>query len=322
MRFYALLCTIAALSMLLTPAIVLIEPSREEKTTQTQQIAAPETIDVFLSESENTVSLDMEEYLVGAVAAEISASCHPQALMAQAVACHTFALYRQQVEITSPTQELHGAALSDVPQKHQGYLTEQARREQWGDDFAVNEKKIRQAVQAVLNEVMTYDGKPICAVYFALSPGQTESAQTVFGDAIPYLQSASSDADTLSPDCVRSVVYSDEEFRALAEQIEGVSLPDDTSEWISAFETTDSGFVKLIEMGGRELSGMRFREAFTLRSPVFTVSRTESGFRVTTKGYGHLVGMSQYGAESMARSGADHVKILRHFYKDITISGG
>ena len=322
MRFYIMLCTLAAIFMLLIPAIVLLEPQKPpEETTETAD-PVPQTVTVFLTESEESVTLDMTEYLIGAVAAEMPASYHPEALQAQTVASHTYAMYRMQQEMVRPTADLQGADLSDEPQRHQGYLTEEERQIKWGDSFEKNEKKIREAVKAAGSEIMYYEGKPICAAFFSISPGQTESAETAFGQPLPYLQSVASDADALSPECEKSVVYTDEEFRQAAETGLELKLSDDTNDWIGEMQTTQTGYVQTIEIGGKSVSGSACREAFSLRSTVFTVSRTDSGFRFITKGYGHLVGMSQYGADQMARSGADHQQILRHFYKDITISDG
>lgn len=322
MRFYVMLCTLAAFFMLLIPAVVLIEPQKPSDDAPKAVQEYPDTVTVFLTDSEKAVTMDMDEYLVGAIAAEMPASYHPQALMAQAAACHTYALYRKNQEAQSPSADLHGADLSSEPQKHQGYLTKEEREEKWGDAFEANEKKIRAAVQAAGSEIMLYEGEPICAAFFAISPGQTETALTAFGQSLPYLQSVACDADVLSPECEKSVVYTDEEFRQAAESGLQIELPDSANDWIGETKTTDSGYVLTICVGGTDVTGSAFRKAFSLRSPVFSITRTDSGFRIVTKGYGHLVGMSQYGADAMARSGADHKQILRHFYRGITISDG
>ena len=116
-------------------------------------------------------------------------------------------------------------------------------------------------------------------------------------------------------------MFSDSEFSELAKELGEITLPDDPDDWVMDIQCSDTGYVRQITVGGRTVTGNRFREVFSLRSAVFTLSHGESGFKITTRGYGHLVGMSQYGADAMARSGADHQQILRHFYTDITISG-
>jgi stage II sporulation protein D len=304
--------------LILTPAITLPNagfPPGEETTT-----ADGQAITVYLSEKDATLSMPMTEYLVGAVSAEMPVSYRPQALMAQAVACHTYALYRRAQESASPTASLRGADLSDQPEVHQGYLSKEQRKEKWGDEFEENEAKVRQAVEEVKSKIMTYDGKPICAAFFAISSGQTESAQTVFGDAVPYLQSVPSDADLLSPSCAQTVVLSESEFSQAVQTLGDVSLSDDADTWIGAQKTTDSGFVEEITVGGKTVSGNAFRQALSLRSAVFIVTRSESGFRIQTKGYGHLVGLSQYGANAMAQDGADYKQILSHYYTGVTIN--
>ena len=318
MRFYVLLCCVTAAALILTPAITLPNGLRDG-TDVSSAVDEEKTITVFLSAEDASVTLPMTEYLVGAVSAEMPASYHPQALMAQAVACHTYALYRRAQESRSPTASLGGADLSDQPQVHQGYLSETDRREKWGDAFTENEEKVRQAVEAVRTKIITYDGNAVCAAFFAVSSGQTESAKTVFGDDIPYLQSVSSDSDLLSPACTQSVVFSEAEFSECAQKLDGVFLSEDADDWVGEQKNTDSGFVEEITVGGKTVSGNTFRNAFSLRSAVFTVARTESGFRIQTKGYGHLVGMSQYGADAMAQDGADYQQILQHYYSGVTI---
>ncbi len=318
MRFYVLLCCVTAAALVLVPAITLpngFAPVPEETSTRKE-----ETVTVFLNAEEASVTLPMTEYLVGAVSAEMPAAYHPQALMAQAVACHTYALYRKAQEAKSPTASLGGADLSDNPEMHQGYLSEADRREKWGDAFAENENKMRSAVESVQTLIMTYEGEPICASFFSVSAGQTESSLTVFGDDLPYLQPAASDADLLSPDCEHTVLFSDSEFTEAAQSLGDISLGDDPDDWIGEQKTTDSGFVKEITVGGKTVSGNAFRRAFSLRSAVFTVTHTDSGFRIRTKGHGHLVGMSQYGANAMAQSGADYRRILQHYYTGVMIT--
>ena len=318
MRIYLFLAALTAAALILTPAIAL--PGGVDKPVDESQTELENTVTVFLSNQNMPLKLPMTEYLVGAVSAEMPASYHPQALMAQAVACHTYALYRRSVENKSPTTSLLGADLSDDAQVHQGYLSEEGRKEKWGESFEANEAKVRAAVEEVCTKIMTYQGDPICAAFFAVSSGQTESALTVFGDDIPYLQSVPSDADQLSPDCEQTVTLSETEFAESMQKLNGVSLSDNADEWIGDQKTAGSGFVEEITVGGKTIPGVSFRKALSLRSAVFTVSRTESGFRIQTKGYGHLVGMSQYGANAMAADGADWRQILTHYYKGVTIS--
>ena len=318
MRFYVLLCCMTAAALILTPAITL--PGGLVTQNTAAENKEEQTVTVFLSAEKDAVTLPMTEYLIGAVSAEMPASYHPQALMAQAVACHTYALYRRAQEAKSPTASLGGADLSDEPQVHQGYLSQADRQEKWGADFAQNEEKVREAVEKVQTQILTYDGAPICAAFFSVSSGQTESALTVFGDDLPYLQSVASDSDRLSPACETTVMFSESEFSDLAQKLGDVDLSDDADDWIGEQKTTDSGFTTEITVGDKTVSGNAFRNAFGLRSAVFTVSHTESGFRIHTKGHGHLVGMSQYGANAMASDGADYKQILLHYYPGVMLT--
>lgn len=326
MKFYAILCAVLAVCMLVMPALAFSSDAGSTNTEKKDAYSSalrkdPQSVTVLLTESGKAENVDLREYLIGAVAAEMPAVYDEQALMAQAVACHTYALYRRERESFSPDPSLQGADLSDDPALYQGYIDRNARKEKWGNDFDTYEEKIGSAVDAVQDLILTYDNEPIAAAFFALSAGRTESAANVFGIDLPYLQSVTSDADTLSPACSKTIVLSEKEFLEGMQKIELpekiTSIPEDC---IGERIVRESGVVKSIELCRYTVSGQQVREAFALNSADFSIEQTESGYAIHTMGHGHFVGMSQYGAQQLALSGFDFRRILHHYYTDVKIS--
>ena len=326
MKFYALLCAVLAICMLILPALALSTVAEHTSSAvSTAQISErnsdPSKIAIYLKDEGKKIELDMNEYLVGAVAAEMPAEYHDEALKAQAIASHTYALYRQSREQLSSTPTLSGADLSDDPELYQGYWDQETRKNRWGADFETNEQKIRSVVSEVQDLILTYDNEPIDAVFFSMSAGRTESAANVFGVDLPYLQSVTSDADTLSPVCSKTVYYSDEEFLNRLQKIEMIEpVSKLTDDCIGERIVRESGTVKSVTLCGNTVSGQQIREAFGLNSTAFTIEQNDSGFAIRTMGNGHFVGMSQYGAEQMARDGATFRQILHHYYTGVTLS--
>ena len=180
-------------------------------------------ISVMKSESGKVEKTDIKEYTVGALAAEMNLESHDEALKAQAVACYTYALYCKE---KANKDDLNGADISDDSKTHQGYLNNEARKKKWGDKYDSYEKKAERLVDEVLGKRMTYDGKPILAAYHDICSGKTESAKTVWGEDIAYLQSVTSDGDRLSPDYETTMGYDKDKFLSAIRIIDGVELPE------------------------------------------------------------------------------------------------
>lgn len=301
------------LSAVLMAAMILAPLAALDRNNAANAVDGKNTVSVLLTANGEVEKLDEREYIIGVLAAEEDMSFHEEALKAQAVACYTYMRYKKNHD------GINGADVSDDSSTCQGYLDEKARKEKWKDKFDEYEKKAEKAVDSVLGETIIYEGEPILAVYHELNSGSTESAETVWGKDYPYLQSVESAGDRLSPDYSKTVVFSPSEFMENAIKIKDVSLTKDTEKWIGKFETAESGFVKKLTLGGTEISGTRFRDAFGLSSSNFTVDVTEEKVTVKTIGKGHMVGMSQYGADYMARNGSDYEEILEHYYKNIEI---
>lgn len=293
--------------------------TNENETAQTEttvQKAEEETVKVLRVSSGKVMELQMYDYVVGAVASEISPTYEKEAIKAQAVACYTYAKWLMQ---NADNASLSGADISDSTQSHQGYYDSDELKEKWNDKYDTYITKIKECVSEVFGQYMTYENEVILACYHAVSPGQTESAKNVWGKDISYLKSVSAPGDKLSPDIDSEATFSKEEFLKKAETLDGVFLESDESKWLGKTKTTDTGFVSSLEIGGKTFDGNEIRTAFSLKSPYFTVKYEGGKFTFSVKGYGHGLGMSQYSADYMARQGSSYEEILLHFYSGVKI---
>lgn len=259
--------------------------------------------------------VSVREFVRGAVAAEMPVDYPDEALRAQAVAAHSYALAcKAQADPNDPV--LKGAYFSANPDQRLGYLTETVMRAMWGEAFEANRQRLYAIVDSVLDEVLLYDGAPALACYHAISNGQTESAGAVWGAEVPYLVSVDSMLDVTSPDFEQSFTVTKQE---LAQDI-GMAFPDieltgDAANWIGAVDRTAAGYVDTVSIGGVSCKGTAVRTALRLRSRDFTITWTDEHlFTITTRGYGHGVGLSQYGANALALTGKTYAEILAHYY--------
>lgn len=274
------------------------------------------TVSVMLTENGKITETDEREYVIGALAAEMDMSCHEEALKAQAVACFTYLRY---TEMQGNANRFGGADISDDSNECQGYIGADERKNKWGDKYDEYEKKAEKVVDAVLGQMIGYENQPILAVYHELNSGSTLSAQTVWGKDYPYLQSVESAGDRLSAELTKTVVMSEDEFKKSASKLDGAVLSEKSDSWFSLTDADDSGFVRKVKVGGKEFTGEQFRKAFSLASCNFSVSFKDGKFTVKSTGKGHMVGMSQYGADYMARQGSDYRQILTHYYQNTEI---
>ncbi len=312
---------IIALSLIICPAAALTgnnsadNGTREVIAVQNEEQNA-EYISVMSSSTGKTEKIMLREYIIGSVAAEMPANYHPEALKAQAVASYTYAKKIGEQNEKYKESSLGDADITDSPETHQGYINEKDRREKWGDDFEENEKKISDAVDEVFGYFMTYNGETALAVYHSNSAGKTQSAQTLWGTVIPYLVSVESPGDKLSPDYVTTHEFDRNEFRKKAKKCD-INLEGDADEWVGELTKAESGYVVSVKLGETEVSASKFREEFGLKSCYFDIEYDDGKFKVTCFGNGHGAGMSQYGADYMARQGSSWRDILKHYYKGI-----
>lgn len=248
-------------------------------------------------------SQDLDGYLVGVVLAEMPAAFSSEALKAQAVAARTY------VRRAWETGGKHGnQSVCTESTCCQAYLSEEEYLAMGGSPEAV--QKVRRAVEATSGLVLEYDGELIEATYFSCSGGNTEAAVAVWGTDYPYLRSVSSPGEEDSAYYRDTVTMTPEDF---ADKL-GITAEGRPESWFGLSSYTAGGSVQSMEIGDKTFTGTQMRSIFGLRSAAFTVDVVKGEIQITTKGYGHRVGMSQYGAEAMARKGHSFSEILSHYY--------
>ena len=249
--------------------------------------------------------MNLDAYLVGVVLAEMPASFETEALKAQAVVARTYALRRKE-----KGGKHSKATVCTDSGCCQGYLSEEKYLDKGGQQDLLS--KVKDAVNATAGEVLLYDGALIDATFFSCSGGRTEDAKAVWGADVPYLQSTDSPGEEGATHYVDTETFTLDEFG----QLLGAKLTGSTQNWIGEITYTEGGGVDTIFICDQEYKGTAVRQKLGLRSTAFVISIVGSTVTVTTKGYGHRVGMSQYGADAMAVQGKSYAEILAHYYKD------
>lgn len=307
MKRFLMLSIFLGVLMIITP-LISVRYTRVDETAAPKQSQDEEmgVIRVMSSDNGFIKSVDTREYLIGCVAGEMPASYHKEALKAQAVACYTYARYIS----ARDADKLGGADISDDSSVYQSYIDEAGRKEKWGDNFEENERIVAAAVDEVLYSYLSYDNKPAMAVYHNLCSGVTESAENVWGEKVDYLVSVVSSGDKLSPDYQTETGITLAEFKKV---LDNNSIKFDE---LGKIERYDSGYVKTVKIGEKSITGTELREMFNLKSADFDVEIGEENVVFTCRGNGHFVGMSQYGADYMARQGSTYDEILSHYYPD------
>jgi len=269
------------------------------------------SVRVRIQDQEQT--MNMADYLFGVVAAEMPASFPEEALKAQAIAARTFALHRMR-------SSADGASLSDDPDTCSAYISEQQARAGWGDNADAYVEKIKKAVAETDGMVILYQSEPILAVFHSTSSGMTERAADVWGGSVPYLQSVDSPHEDVSPRYYGKVDVSPEEFKkAFLTGYSEADLSGDPSQWFGGSVLSEAGGVKQITVGGVSVSGGVIRSMCALNSNHFTVSYENGMLVFRTVGFGHGVGMSQYGARGLANEGKTCEEILKWYYTGVSI---
>lgn len=266
---------------------------------------------------ETVEEMELGEYLLGVVRAEMPASFQTEALKAQTVAARTYTLYKLQ------TGGNHGGT-ADICTDHtccQAYLDEARARANWGEDADAYEQKLRSAVTATDGEVILYGGAPILAVFHSSSAGLTRAAGEVWLSDLPYLQAVSSpEAAESIPNYYSRVEFPAEELRQkLRAAFPEADLDCGLGEILQDARRDTAGSISTVSVGGVTVKGSALRAALGLRSACFTWEAQEGALVFFVTGYGHGVGMSQYGANAMAAAGADYREILTHYYTGVTV---
>lgn len=276
------------------------------------------SVSVFLSDEGRTEEMDINEYLKCVVAAEMPADFEAEALKAQAVAARTYLYaHMEQAQKGNIAEGHNGAAVCTDSAHCQAYISESKRRESWGNAADANWEKVSHAVESTTGEIMTYNGETISAVFHSTSSGSTEAAADVWGSDVPYLQSVASVGDEQSPKYKSEVSMSEAEFKNIAdEKIDGIDWSNGV---VTDIVRSGAGGIISLKLGGAEVKGTDFRTMFNLRSTNVEITNESGSVKMSVKGYGHGVGMSQYGANYLASQGKEYEEILKTYYTDVEI---
>ena len=253
--------------------------------------AALKSINIYGSTLDTGTMHAIEDYLTGVVAAEMPAASGEEALKAQAVAARTYALRALE---NDPSLEF-----SDIGQ---AYISDDTMRKRWGGNYRLYLDKIKNAVSSTGGIILLYEGKPILAAFCASSGGMTEESSTVWGQPLPYLVNVDSHWDSEAEGFAQTLTLSKGDVIDLFG-----GIPEITSR-------SQAGYVQSVYAGGKSFSGIEVRQILGLRSADFTLTVSGENVYITTKGYGHGVGMSQTGAAGMAAEGSTYEEILAHYY--------
>lgn len=260
-------------------------------------------------ENGETEKVDMDTYLLGVVLAEMPVSFEMEALKAQAVVART---YTRKAYVTDGKHG-DGSVCTD-PGCCQAYISQEDYLARGGTQEGVD--KVRYAIGATTGYVLTYGEELIEATYFSCSGGSTEDAAAVWGTDYPYLQAVDSPGEEDAPYDTDMAVFTPEEFQAAL----GTEISGSPRSWIGTTTYTEGGGVAAMSIGGESYTGTQLRSLLKLRSTAFTILTEDDVITVTTRGYGHRVGMSQYGADAMAVTGSSFQEILAHYYPGTTLT--
>lgn len=321
MRKILSLCFIIAVVMLLCPLAVLkktakqtsaqaltqqaVSSQQNELDEQSLQKTTMEEVSVYDVDDDKILKMPINEYLFGVVAGEMPALYEEEALKAQAVAAYTFTLARKN---ENKEREY------DITTDHtadQAFKTKEKAFADWGENAAQYAEKIEKAIKSVEGQAITYNGEIITAAYHAISAGKTQNSEDVWGKERPYLKSVLSEGDKLNKNYISKMEFDETEIQE--------KLKTDETPNFENFIYTDSGYVKTVELCEKTLTGSEISEALELKSSCFEIEKTDGLYTFTVYGYGHGVGMSQAGADYMAKQGADYKEILLHYYTDCKI---
>lgn len=259
-------------------------------------------------EQTNTIEVvPFEDYVVGVLAGEMPVNFELEALKAQAVAARTYVMKKmsdnrnQDYDIVDTVQ-------------NQVYISDEELKDKWQDKYQERINKVKTAVLETKGEYLSYNGKVIEAFFFSTSVGKTENSEEVFKESLPYLRSVDSTWDEeVSP------VFNDSKEYSLQEFFERLNLKYSNQINVEVLNTTSTGRIKNIKINGKKFTGSEVYKNLNLRSTFFEINQVGSNVIINTKGYGHGVGMSQYGALAMAKKGYKYDEILKYYYQNVQI---
>lgn len=304
-----LICLLIVILLILIPVLYL----KKHLESRRRFIHIPVTL--FSGNEGRSYQLDLEEYLTGVVAAEMPVEFEMEALKAQAVAARTLAVKRLRMFGGQGCRQYPGVDFSDDPAEGQAWLSDAGLLRKWGvTNFRQYDWKIKRAVYETAGEIITFHNTPIDAVFHSTCGVGTAAASEVWHEDVPYLQSVSCGFDLESPRYRTRFSFTWRELSRL------LNVPETALLKIKVVSRSPRGRILWLSMGKQFMSGDEFRKSAGLSSTCFTWKENRSGVIFTVIGYGHGVGMCQYGANGMAKQGWNYHQILQHYYKGIRFS--
>lgn len=269
----------------------------------------PQTITLHDEASDSDFTLSAVDFMVGAAACEMPATWPDDALLAQMVASRSYALYLS----------AQGQSFTANSALCSGWTSSEVLQSRWGSDYAANMQRLQSLATRTGQTVLLYNGQPAAACYHAISSGHTEASQNVWGGQLPYLCGVDSAWDKFADGYEVTIQYSAEQVRTALEEL-GLTPDDSPESWVGASTWDKAGYVRTLELCGQMVSGLEVRKALDLRSTCFAIAWRGGQFVITTRGYGHGVGLSQYGAKAMAEGGAGWEDILGYYFPGTEIA--
>jgi len=277
-----------------------------------------EIISVYLHTEDKVVNMNKSQYLKEVVSAEMPADFHIEALKAQAVAARSYLDSRRNAYKTSGAPEEHkGADVCTNPSHCKAWISQEKRMEIWKESANENWAKISAAVEETAGQIITYNDEVISAVFHSTSSGKTENSKDVWGGERPYLVSVESPGDMYSPKYKSEKTVSIEEFKKTVS--ENIANVDFTRELVGEITRSEAGGIISVSVGGVSISGTQLRNLFDLRSANIQIKIEGDLIRFDVTGYGHGVGMSQYGANYLANEGKSYIDILKTYYSNVEV---
>ena len=304
----------------------IIEDEKESVIEIQETVATPEenvdygvkykTINLLHKDTGIVEEIELDEYLVNVVAAEMPVEYELEALKAQATVARTYTLYQ-----IANGKKHENADICDSSACCQAWVSKEKRFERWGENQEEKWQKLREAVYSTAGDIITYEGKPIDAFFHSNSGGVTEVPVNVWGGSdFPYLQVVETSGEDNYAQFYSSKEYSVYEIEErMLKAYSDFSINWDEENAISILEYTESSRVKTLKVGNKNISGVEARKIFELRSSNFTVSREANTITFNVNGYGHGVGLSQTGSNTLAQEGKNYKEIINHYYKDVQI---
>lgn len=290
-----------------------------EPTQNTYDYKTYKTIKLLHNATGQIEEINLDEYLYGVVSAEMPASFEMEALKAQAIVARTYTIYK----IINDGAKHEGANICDSANCCQAWISKEDRLAKWDEaSRESNWNKIVEAVNSTQGKVITYEGEPINAFFHSNSGGMTETTVNVWGGTgYPYLQAVATSGEEAYTQYHSEVTLSKQTFiDKIREQHSDFKIDFNIEDCIKVLEYTDGNRVKTIKVGNLELSGVEIRTILGLKSANFEVNLEGDNIKFEVIGYGHGVGMSQTGADSMAKSGSNYEEIIKHFYTGVEIT--